>query len=442
MSLLDYSSVAHLIPANSGNIYIAYSGGIDSHVLLHLCAGQADLHSRITAVYVHHGLQAQADDWAAHCGSQATALGVDFLCLNVDAKAANGESPEAAARQARYRALMALIQPDDLVLFAQHREDQMETVLLQLFRGAGIRGLAAMPPAAPFGHGSLIRPLLAIPKSEINEYARVHRLNWVEDPSNQSSDFDRNFLRNQVVPLLKQRWPSVDKTVARSAQHCAEASALLATWNSAHLGSLANPENNSLNIDKLQSLEDAEITGLLRQWFGSLGLKPPSQAVLQTVKQQFLHTGTVTNPHLVTQGHVLKKYRQTLYCLTEKTFAPLPETQDWPADKRTMLLANDCVLSLTGANSGISQSLWHGGKITLRRRSGGEKLKLANRAGRHDLKKLFQEAGVPPWERQARPLIYLNDRLAAVAGLWIAEWACAQIDAGCYVITWQPPQSV
>ncbi|AEG01774.1 tRNA lysidine(34) synthetase TilS [Methylomonas methanica] len=442
MSLLDYSSIAHLIPANSGNIYIAYSGGIDSHVLLHLCASQADLHARITAVYVHHGLQAQADDWAAHCDNQSTALGIGFLCLKVDAKAANGESPEAAARQARYKALMTLIQSDDLVLFAQHREDQMETVLLQLFRGAGVRGLAAMPLAAPFGRGSLIRPLLPIPKSAIREYARVHRLNWVEDPSNQSSDFDRNFLRNQVIPLLKQRWPSLDKTVARSAQHCAEASALIATWNSAHLGSLANPEDNSLNIDKLKSLEDAEITGLLRHWFSSLGLKPPSQALLQTVKQQFLHSDAFANPHLVTQGHVLKKYRQTLYCLTEKTFAPLPDAQDWPAEKCTMRLANDCVLSLTTTNAGISQSLWHGSEITLKPRSGGEKLKLANRAGRHDLKKLFQEAGIPPWERQSRPLIYLNGQLAAVAGLWIAEWACAQIDAGCYRITWQPPQSV
>lgn len=442
MSLLDYSSIAHLIPANSPNIFIAYSGGIDSHVLLHLCAAQADLHERITAVYVHHGLQAQADDWAAHCASQSAALGVGFRCLQVDAKAASGESPEAAARQARYHALLALIQPDDAMLFAQHREDQMETVLLQLFRGAGVRGLAAMPLVTPFGSGSLIRPLLPIPKSAIQEYARVHHLNWVEDPSNQSSDFDRNFLRNQVVPLLKQRWPSLDKTVARSAQHCAEASALLTARDSSQLSRLADPENHSLDLNKLQSLADADIHGLLRQWFGSLGLKPPSQALLQTVKQQFLHSDSLANPHLVTQGHVLKKYRQTLYCLAEKTFAPLPDAQDWPADTRTMRLANDCVLSLTTANSGINQSLWHGSKITLRPRSGGEKLKLANRAGRHDLKKLFQEAGVPPWERQSRPLIYLNGQLAAVAGLWIAEWACAQIDAGCYRIAWQPPQSV
>lgn len=442
MPLLCHQTIAPLIPAVAGNVYIGYSGGIDSHVLLHLCASHADLQSRIIAVYVHHGLQAQADHWAAHCRLQAGALGVRFTCIRVDAQAGNGESPEAAARNARYHALGSLIQADDVLLFAQHREDQMETVLLQLFRGAGIQGLSAMPLAAPFGAGTLARPLLHTAKAAIREYARVHELNWIEDPSNQSSDFDRNFLRNEILPLVKQRWPSLDKTVARSAGHCAEASALLSAWNRSHLDQLTNSDDHGLCLDKLRLLADAEISGLLRQWFRSLGLKPPSQAVLQTVKRQFLHTDTATNPHLATQGHVLKKYRQTLYCLPGKIFVPLPEARDWPSDACPMQLANGSVLSLINADSGISRSLWHGSKITLRPRSGGEQLKLPNRSGGHDLKKLFQEAATPPWERQARPLIYLNGQLAAVAGLWIAEWAFAQIDAGCYRITWQPPQSV
>ncbi|MCK9608322.1 MAG: tRNA lysidine(34) synthetase TilS [Methylomonas sp.] len=442
MPILSYQSVSPFIPVTNGNIFIGYSGGIDSHVLLHLCAGQAELQSRITAVYVHHDLQAQADDWAAHCCHQARTLGVGFLCLPVNAKAARGESPEAAARNARYQALRKLIQPEDLMLFAQHREDQMETVLLQLFRGAGIQGLAAMPLATPFGRGNLIRPLLHTAKSAIRDYAHFHDLPWIEDPSNQCSDFDRNFLRNEVVPLLKQRWPSLDKTVARGAQHCGEASALLNGWSSSQLSRLINHESNRLSIAKLQALEDAEINALLRQWFRLLGLKPPSQALLQTVKQQFLHSGPDTYSQLFTQGHVLKRYRQTLYCLTEKSFTPLPSAQDWPAHQSSMQLANDSTLSLTTADSGISQALWHSSQITLRPRSIGEKLKLPNRAGRHDLKKLFQEAGVPPWERQARPLIYLDNQLAAVAGIWIAEWAFAQMDDGCYQIAWQATQSV
>jgi len=442
MSALAYSAIAPLIPAAGGRIYIGYSGGIDSHVLLHLCAGQADLQPRLTAVHIHHGLQAQADSWAEHCRRQAAILGTGFLRIHVDARAANGESPEAAARDARYRALRQLVRPDDLLLFAQHREDQMETVLLQLFRGAGIQGLAAMPLAAPFGDGTLARPLLHTAKSAIREYARVHGLNWIEDPSNQNSDFDRNFLRNEVVPLLKRRWPSLDKTVARSARHCGEAAVLLNAWSEPRLGRLLNPAGNGLNLDGLQAQEDAAINGLLRQWFGSLGLKPPSQALLETVRQQFLHTGANASPRLAIQGRVLKKYRQTLYCLTEQSFNPLPEPLNWPANTDSIRLPDGSVLSLTAAGSGIGQALWHNSRITLKPRNGGEKLKLPNRAGRHDLKKLFQEAGIPPWERSSRPLIYLNGRLAGVAGLWVDEWAWTQIDAGCYRIAWQPPQSV
>ena len=205
------------------HVYVAYSGGVDSHVLLHFCASIKLLKDKITAVYVHHGLQAEAESWAKHCEKTAEGLGVDFLVLRVNAYAKSGESPEEAARNARYAALKSLMDADDMLLLAQHREDQLETVLLQLFRGSGLRGLSGMPERMAFGQGVMLRPLLNIPKQAINDYAQAHQLSWVEDPSNQSNDYDRNFLRNAVVPLLKQRWPAIDKTVSRSAKHCADA---------------------------------------------------------------------------------------------------------------------------------------------------------------------------------------------------------------------------
>jgi tRNA(Ile)-lysidine synthetase, N-terminal domain len=182
---------------------------------------------KITAVYVHHGLQLEADAWAEHCKKTATDLGVDFKVIRVDAIAGQGESPEEVARNARYTALRTLIETDDLLLVAQHREDQLETVLLQLFRGSGLSGLSAMPAFMNFGKGVLLRPLLNTPKIAVEVYAKLHNLSWIEDPSNQSNNFNRNFLRNAIVPLLKQRWPACDKTVARSAGHCAEAQLLL-----------------------------------------------------------------------------------------------------------------------------------------------------------------------------------------------------------------------
>jgi len=160
--MLSYQAIAPLLPEFSENLYIAYSGGVDSHVLLHLCAQQILLQPKIVAVYVDHGLQAPAKSWGEHCQQQAELLDVRFLSLQVDAKAQNGDSPEAAARDARYQALQNLIKTDDLLLVAHHREDQMETVLLQLFRGAGVQGLAAMPVSTAVCSSRWLRPLLNI----------------------------------------------------------------------------------------------------------------------------------------------------------------------------------------------------------------------------------------------------------------------------------------
>ncbi len=437
MPTLSYQAIAPLLPEFSGNLYIAYSGGVDSHVLLHLCAQQFQLRNKIVAVYIDHGLQAQAESWGEHCHQQADVLGVRFQNLQVDAKAQNGESPEAAARDARYQALQGLLKTDDLLWVAQHREDQMETVLLQLFRGAGVQGLAAMPVITTFGSGRLVRPLLNTAKAEILAYAQRHSLNWIEDPSNLSSDFDRNFLRNEIVPLLKQRWPSLDKTLARSAQHCADAAELIEDSACELIKHRFNPADQSLSLEKADQLSPAQYNLLLRQWFRQLGLKPPSQAQLNSLKQQLLGARADAIPQIHLQGHIFQKYRQQLFCLSKPQLLPIDE-QDWPQESTVLSLSNAYVLSRTPAESGINQQLWHQAKITLKPRSGGEKLKLPGRMGQHCLKKLFQEAGIPAWERQTRPLIYLDNKLAAVAGLWIADWAWTQAPQAGYQITWQP----
>lgn len=439
--MLNYQAIADSIPGRFGKLYVGYSGGIDSEVLLHLCATQADLKPRIVAVHIHHGLQAPADDWEAHCRDHADSLGVAFLSFRVDAKARNGESPEAAAREARYRVFKDLLQADDLLLLAQHREDQLETVLLQLFRGAGIQGLAAMPPAAPLGLGRVTRPLLDTPKSDIERYAAEHGLTWVEDPSNQSRDFDRNFLRNDIVPLLKRRWPSLDKTVARSARHCGEAAALLDAWRLEALEQLLNPADLSLALDGLQAFSAPQRSWLLRGWFERLGLKPPSTVLLTSLNGQLIGAGNEAGPEILTQGHSLRKYKQRLFCLKPHQLSK-PTACTWPAQADALSLSNGYVLSRSYATGGIAKPLWDAARVSLRPRSGGEKIKLSGRAGHHDLKKLFQEAGIPPWERESRPLVYLDDRLAAVAGLWVADWACAPPSSPGYSLTWQTNESV
>lgn len=417
---------------------IGYSGGIDSHVLLHLCASDPELKCKIKAVYIHHGLQPAADEWGEHCRQQCLNLAVNFKMIEVNAAAMPGESPEAAARNARYSALQRLIKPGDVLLLAQHREDQMETVLLQLFRGSGIQGLAAMPDCSEFGQGLVLRPLLQVAKKEIQQYAAQRALHWVDDPSNLSGEFDRNYLRNQVVPLLKQRWPSLDKTVARSAQHCGDAARLLNDWAGRTLEAIVDPLDRSLSISAWSQFNRHQGHWLLRQWLQMLGLKPPSQAVLKAIVDQLISAKDSANPQIFTQGCYLRKYRQKLFCLPEGYFRKETEVRQWDQRDDVFEMVNGYKLTRIESSAGIAKRLWGTQFVTVVNRRGGEKIKLPGRDGHHCLKKLYQEAGIPPWDRDLRPLVYLDGRLAAVAGLWVAEWAWSQQQGDCYRLLWQP----
>ncbi|NOT12214.1 MAG: tRNA lysidine(34) synthetase TilS [Methylococcaceae bacterium] len=417
----------------SGRLYVAYSGGVDSHVLLHLCSLTA-FKEKITAVYVHHGLQPEAEAWAMHCEKTAASLGVDFKVLRVNAIASRGESPEEAARNARYSALKAIIEVGDALLLAQHQEDQLETVLLQLFRGSGLRGLSGMPECIAFGQGMMLRPMLQVSKTDIIHYAIKKQLSWVEDLSNQKSDFDRNFLRNEILPLVKQRWPSIDKTVARSARHCADAEQLLNESMQNLFDFAYDTQDRTLNIEKLNGFTANQRNWVLRNWFETLRLKPPSQSVLRAIAVEVLHAREDANPQIQIQGHFIKRYQQKLYCLAAENFQKKPIiAKIWPSHDHSVSM-NGYQLSRIESSSGISKEIWHASVVTVSTRQGGEKIKLPDRKGHHELKKLYQQARIPPWEREVRPLVFLDNRLAAVAELWIAEWAWSESVDNCYQI--------
>ncbi len=401
-------------------LFIAYSGGIDSHVLLHLCASIDNLKPKITAVYVNHGLQAEAEGWGLHCEQVCDDLGIQFLSLNANAKAASGESPEEAARNARYTALKSLLANDDLLLVAQHSEDQLETVLLQLFRGSGLKGLSGMPESMVFGKGRLVRPLLDISEASIIEYAKNQGLQWIEDPSNQQSDYDRNFLRNDIIPLLKQRWSSLDKTVSRSAKHCANAQVLLADLADDLFTTVINHSDNTLCLNRLQSYSLLQQPLIIRQWFQYMGLKMPSQDFVQRILEQVVAARADADPVLSAKGYSIRRYRDKLYCLkpSQKIFA---DDLIWPSGEALLKIAEDVSFEVVESSSGIPTKQWLASRITVKFRSGGETIKLPGRSGHHSLKNLYQEAGIPPRERLRMPLIYLDDKLAAVGENWISN---------------------
>jgi tRNA(Ile)-lysidine synthase len=432
----------------ASHIYIAYSGGVDSHVLLHVCANSAELKHKITAVYVHHGLQPKAESWAVHCQQQAENLGVNFQLLRVNAHPKNGESPEEAARNARYQALENVLNDGDVLLVAQHQEDQLETVLLQLFRGAGVQGLAAMPKSINFGKGRLLRPFLDISKQTIQEYAQQYQLNWVEDPTNESDDFDRNFLRNQVIPLLKTRWPSVAKTVSRSASHCANAQQLLnelaenlfaEVMTASPLEDRPAFFGNTLSISKLLKFDANKQALVIRHWFKSQNLQMPSTAFIEDIFKTVIYAKTSADPQLKKAGYVIRRYQDDLYCLKN-----LPELKsleglavEWNQSENKILLPDNSILQRYPANSGIPVSLWQTAEVTVHYRQGGEKIRLTDRKGQHTLKNLFQAAAIPPWERDLIPLVYFDEKLIAVADLWLSADIQTKQQGTCYCLKWR-----
>lgn len=432
--MLSSEIVISALPPQTERVFIAYSGGVDSHVLLHL-ATTSGIKSKITAVYVNHGLQNEANLWAQHCKEVSRALGLNFICLDVNAQKSNRQSPEEVARDARYTALKTLLAENDVLLVGQHREDQMESVLLQLFRGAGVKGLSGMPLLADFGLGVLCRPLLERAKQEIQHYAVDHGLSWIEDPSNKRDDFDRNYLRNTILPQLTQRWPSLDKTIARSARHCASVDRITQDLGNDLLSRLYQKEDRTLIISFLLELDINKQHLVIRQWFSYLQLRMPSEKILQRILSEVVLAKSSGNPEVQVGGYLIKRYRNKLYCLILRPKEDFAE-QQWSVEQSFLKLNESQQLELVVSDTGILNSIWSDSTISVRYRKSAEKIRLPGREGRHTLKKLFQESGIPPWERNKIPLIYINNKLAVITGLWLSADFMSHKKGQCYQVSW------
>jgi tRNA(Ile)-lysidine synthase len=269
--------------------WISYSGGLDSHVLLHVLAQlQRTIPLKLRVIHVNHNLSKNAQAWVQHCARVCDELNIELTVVVVDAHAGSGESPENKARQARYAAIKAKISAGDILLTAHHQDDQAETLLLQLCRGAGPKGLAAMPARKVFGKGYLGRPLLTCTRASLREYALAHQLHWIEDESNTNQDFARNFMRHEVLPVLQQRWPSVTATLARSAGNCAEAQHLLDEMAVADTAAVLGTEPNTLAVSKLLALSAQRQRQVLRFWLRELGFTVPGIVKLRQIQRDML----------------------------------------------------------------------------------------------------------------------------------------------------------
>jgi tRNA(Ile)-lysidine synthase len=416
--LLD--QLAQLPPAQ--RYWVAYSGGCDSTVLLHALATLRDqLPHELHALHVNHNLHDAAPTWAAHCRAVCEALAIPLQEVNIDARGARGESPEAAARAARYRIFDEVLNIGDGLLLAHHQDDQAETLLLQLLRGSGPRGLAAMPAHRPQGAGWLGRPLLTFSRQDLCRYAEDEKLAWIDDPSNFDTDFDRNFLRQRVLPLLLDRWPAATTTLARAVDHQAETAELLRQLAEEDWQLTAGPQTDTLRIERLLQLSIERQRNVLRYWIDAVNAMPlPDRQRLLRILTEVIPAAEDAEPCIRWPGGQVRRYAGLLYLLATEP-ASISTPLSWDLSDR-LELGDGRVLQATSVRGeGLKANLPQMATITVRFRQGGEVCRPAGRGHRHSLKNLLQEWGIPPWERSRVPLLYVNEEIAAVVGYCTCE---------------------
>ncbi|CAD1793331.1 tRNA lysidine(34) synthetase TilS [Xanthomonas arboricola pv. juglandis] len=390
-----------------GPVLVAYSGGMDSSVLLHLLATTSRYRQMgVRAVHVHHGLHADADAWAAHCQRQCDALQVPLQIARVQVARDSGLGLEAAARQARHAAFAEALAPGEWLALAHHRDDQAETFLLRALRASGPDGLAAMRAQRPFAAGMLWRPLLEHARAAVLAYAQAQGLRWIEDPSNADARHDRNFLRTQLMPVLQQRWPQAAEALARSARLSADASDLLLQEDSAQLPGLLTTIG-ALDLRILRAQPAARRPRLLRAWVAAAQAPPlPAQGVA-ALEQEIDDDAPDRQACFAWQQVQVRRWRQCLYLLHPHAAWPASWQACWDGASPLPLPDGAC-LQLHGA-----AGLRFAQPLLVRARQGGERIVLPQRAHSHRLKHLLQALDLPPWQRARLPILWADGQVLA-----------------------------
>ncbi len=419
--------------------WIAFSGGVDSHVLLHLIAKVFPRH-QLTAVHINHGLSPNAKQWQEHCRNVCKQLNINFLTLAVQAHPLPGQSPEAAARDARYDALKTLIEKDAVLLTAHQQDDQAETVLLQLLRGGGVAGLAAMPMIKNFGNGYLIRPLLNIKRAELELYAQTHQLQWIEDESNEDPRFDRNFLRLKLFPKLNERWPHATQLLAKFAQQCAEDEHILNTLAEIDINQIRGLTQNTLAISQLLQLNEIRQRNVLRYWLKNLQGIFPSRNIIRAIQNNILLAKPDAQPLVESDGVIIRRFDNYLYADFLIDQQAEAKEMTWHDLTQPLLLPTKLGRLIATWHDKSTQPVSRLPKNVVLKivfRVGGEKIQPLGRKGNHVLKKLLQEWRVPPWQRDQIPLVYYENKLIAIPRYTIAQEFATQEGESGYMINWQ-----
>lgn len=417
-------------------LLVAFSGGLDSTVLLHQLVTLRDAYGaklHLRAMHIHHGISPFANDWVTHCKQVCESFNVPLDVAYVQL-AREGKGIEAQARAARYQALTDSLQSGEVLLTAQHLDDQCETFLLALKRGSGPAGLAAMPERLAFAGTTLLRPLLGQTRTNLEAWAAIHQLTWIEDESNQDDTYDRNFLRLRVLPVLQQRWPHFARTVARSAKLCGEQEQLLDELLAEQLAA-SMQKDGSLRIEPLASLSEVRRAALLRRWFSWHQAVMPSRAALQRVWNEVAISREDANPRMQLDKNEIRRFQGALYWVPvinglnntllkwEPPFAPL----ELPSGLGVLKL------SLCGGQE--IRAPRSDEEVTVRFQASGLQYIVGRERGR-SLKKIWQELQIPSWQRDTTPLVFFGEKLIAAPGIFVTREGQAT-EQSCWRIDWQ-----
>ena len=405
-------------------LLVGYSGGVDSHVLLHLL--QSQYSSKVVAIHVNHGLSSNADAWQLHCENTCEKLGIELIVNQVNV-INNGKGLEDAAREQRYNTFHEYLKTGDQLLLAHHQSDQVETVLFRLFRGAGVKGLGGIQAARSLAEDTtLLRPLLNVPRSRLVEYAKEKQLHWIDDESNFDQTFDRNFIRGSLLPLISQRWLGVEKSIARSAQLCRESDQLNNTLAELDLIAVGDaPINNqmdvSLDLTRLNTLEPLRQKNLIRFWLYRSAQLSPGYSQLADILTQMVEAQGDTSPliHLkdrYSNSWVLRRYRDRIYLMPGLVDIDVGFRVTWQGEAEIVLPGNGVLTFSRVKGRGVKVELGH--KVEIGYRQGGERFHPMGRQHSQSLKKLFQEAKVPPWRRDRLPLLMVDGAIISIVSLF------------------------
>ena len=414
-------------------LMLAFSGGLDSCVLLHLLADcKKTLPFQLQAHHVNHGLSPNAASWEIFCAEFCAKLNILLTISKVKVEQNSGLGLEAAARAVRYMALAST--EADFICLAHHQADQAETLLLQLARGAGVKGLAGM--AAIDLSRKLLRPLLDVPRASLEVYAGANKLTWINDESNADIKFDRNFMRHEVLPRLEKQYPAIKQTISRSATHLADCSALLddlAQLDATHC--LQN--SRQLALPTLRQLSLSRVNNVLRWWLAQQGFDLPSTAQLQQISQQILHAKADAAVQLkVAQNVTLRRYQDCVYLINDMSEA-IPINLLWGGEESVILPDNSRLIFTQKIGEGFALNRVKNIKLRIKNREGGERFKPALGRPYRSLKQVLQTHAMPPWHREQLPLIFIDETLVIIPNVAVNAGFQANSDEMGLTVSWQ-----